>query len=113
MVGSTDSQDRRYRVLVILQRSDRPRYYDFHCSVCQYKVCELSNTEVVAIQDLMDTSNHTLVGVRCDGRYRGGRCDTWYYFSLSDRPPRTSISVKITPPVLSTRATIRAVDSPK
>lgn len=97
-----EEQDKRYRVLVLLQRSDRPRYYDFHCPQCQMKVCELSGSDVVAMQDVLDTSGLPLVGVRCDGRFQGGYCRTYYYFSLNDRAPRvtaTITSVTITPVV--------------
>lgn len=52
------------------------------------KVCELSGSEVIAMQDVMDTSNTPLVGVRCDGRYQGGYCRRWYYYTLSEKPPR-------------------------
>jgi hypothetical protein len=47
------------------------------------KVCELSGVEVIAMQDLVDSSLAPMIGVRCDGRFRGGRCNTVYHFSLS------------------------------
>jgi hypothetical protein len=87
-----EEQDRRYRVLITLQRSDRPRYWTFNCHNCNWKVCELSNTEVVAASDVMDMHNGELVmvGVRCDGRSPTGigRCNRWYYFMLGEKAPR-------------------------
>lgn len=85
-------KDLRYRVLVNLVRSDRPRYWTFHCPNCQWKVGELSNVEVKTMTDVIDMSNmdKQLVGVRCGGRspHGIGRCDMWYYFNLSDKMPR-------------------------
>lgn len=77
-------QDRRYRMLILLQRSDRPRYYTWHCPQCTYPVCEIVNSEIVAVSDAMDMQNIALAGpgIRCDGRYQGGKCRIWYYFSL-------------------------------
>lgn len=88
-----EEQDKRYRVLVLLQRSDRPRYYDFHCPMCQMKVCELSGTEVIAMQDMAtDITNTPLVGVRCDGRLHGGYCRTWFMFRLNDSAPQVTVT---------------------
>lgn len=77
--------DRRYRVLVLLERSDRPTHYTWHCPRCTRPLVELVNTEVRALSDVMDISNIALAanGVRCDSRYQGRRCDIWYYFSLT------------------------------
>lgn len=96
-----DEPDKRYRILVLLQRVDRPRYWSFYCTRCQYKVCELSNCEVVALNDLIDYNNTNLqvVSVRCDGRYQGGRCDTYYAFSLSDTRPKSFTTVVTVTPV--------------
>lgn len=96
--AAPEEQDKRYRVLVVLQRTDRPRYYDFYCPMCQMKVCELSGTEVIAMQDVMDTSNTPLVGVRCDGRYQGGYCRIYYYFTLSEKPPRVPPPIVVSAP---------------
>ena len=76
--------DKRYRVLVNLQRVDRPKYFTWHCPVCQMAVCEISGAEVTALQDVIDSSRAPLIGVRCNGRYQGGHCHIKYYFSLSD-----------------------------
>lgn len=77
-------QDRRYRCLVVLGRSDRPTHYKWHCPRCTMPVGELINTEVTALTDMVDLANATTLGmgVRCDGRYQGGRCNVWYYFTL-------------------------------
>lgn len=85
-----DEPDKRYRVLVLLQRSDRPRYFTFHCMRCQMPVADLANSEVVALNDVIDFHNTTnqMVSVRCDGRYQGGHCRTFYLFSLSDNTPK-------------------------
>lgn len=84
--------DRRYRVLVNLVRADRPKYWTFHCPHCQMKVCEISNSDVVGMGDLIDMSNSELglVGTRCDGRspLGVGRCNYWYYFNLGEAPAR-------------------------
>lgn len=84
---STDihtEQDYRYRMLVILERSDRPQVFVFHCPRCTMRICELVNSEIVAMTDIVDFSNldKTLVGYRCGGRFQGDRCDLWLYFSL-------------------------------
>lgn len=76
----TDVVDRRYRVLVMLRKSDRIKYYDFHCFLCQMKVAELSGCDVHAFDDAADVYVKTTKGVRCPGRFRGGHCNAWYYF---------------------------------
>lgn len=85
-------RDLRYRILVNLVRSDRPRYWTWHCPNCQMRVAELANADVMSCSDIIDMKNQekTLVGVRCGGRspLGVGRCDTWYYFNLSDKPPK-------------------------
>lgn len=77
--------DRKYRILVMLQRSDRPKYFLFHCQYCGRPVCELVNSEVYAVSDAMDMNNTDLVavGIRCGGRLNGFACQTYYYFRLS------------------------------
>lgn len=80
-------EDRRYRVMVLLARSDRPSHVNFKCYKCGAKVAELMNTEAIALTDVIDSSNIETVGmgVRCDGRDfegTGKRCSIWYYFHL-------------------------------
>lgn len=76
----TEVADYRYRVLVMLRKSDRPKYYDFSCFMCQRKVCEISGSDIKAFDDTADMYLKTTKGVRCTGRYRGGHCPMWYYF---------------------------------
>jgi hypothetical protein len=82
----TIEQDRRYRIRVMLNRSDRPRYFTWQCPQCTYPVCEIVNCDIVAVSDTMDMTNLSNAGpgVRCDGRYQGGRCNIWWYFSLGE-----------------------------
>lgn len=82
--------DIRYRILVLLGRTDRPTHYNFNCPRCTMKVAELRGTEVVAMSDAMDTDNkdHASIGVRCDGRYERGRCNIWYFFHLTGTQDR-------------------------
>lgn len=73
--------DRRYRLLVMLQRSDKPNYWTAHCMKCQHPLVEILNAEIEAISDLVsmeDTSNIG-IGMRCPGKY----CRYWYYFKLN------------------------------
>jgi hypothetical protein len=85
-------RDLRYRILVNLVRTDRPRYWTWHCPHCQFPVTELVNDEVQSMTDFFDMRNtdKRLVGHRCGGRSPTGigRCDFWYYFNLSDKPPK-------------------------
>lgn len=79
--GTRPEPDRRYRTLVVLQRSDRPKYWTFHCPHCTEPLGELTNTEIVAISDTFDMQNTNLAtaGLRCSGKY----CRRWYYFSIA------------------------------
>lgn len=78
--------DRRYRILVTLMRSDRPRYWNFLCHNCGSKIVELMNEEVIGIDDFFDPqnpSNHG-VGRHCKGIMDTGlACPYSYYFQLS------------------------------
>lgn len=76
-----EEDDQRYRTLVNLHRSDRPRYWTFSCPNCKADVCEMVNTEIYAIGDLIDMDNVEICGpgIRCDGKY----CRRWYYFNLT------------------------------
>lgn len=73
--------DRRYRVMVLLQRSDRPKYWTFNCPQCTMPVCELNGVDVIGLTDLvaLGADDTGLVGVRCDR----GSCRWWYYFKLN------------------------------
>lgn len=76
-----EEPDHRYRVLISLHRSDRPKYWTFSCHNCKADVCEMVNSEVAAVNDLIDMDNVDIVGNgwRCPGKF----CRRWYYFSLS------------------------------
>ena len=63
-----------------LKKSDRIKYYDFHCFLCQMKVIEISGSEIRAFDDAADVYVKITKGVRCPGRFRGGHCNAWYYF---------------------------------
>lgn len=73
--------DRRYRVMILLQRSDRPHYWTFACPHCKHDVAEIMNADVEAISDIvsMENANNIGIGIRCDGPY----CRYWYYFKLN------------------------------
>lgn len=79
-------RDKRYRVLVRLVRSDRPRYWNFLCMNCGSKVQELMNYEVEAMDDFFnaqDTRNHA-VGRHCKGTLPDGLpCQYSYFFMLN------------------------------
>jgi len=75
--------DKRYRLLVTLIRSDRPRYWNFLCHNCGSKVVELQNLEVLAIDDFYDPQNLNNAGVgrHCKGTVDGFACPYTYFFS--------------------------------
>jgi hypothetical protein len=74
--------DRRYRCLVTLIRSDRPRYWNFNCHNCGSKVVELMNLEVLAIDDFYDSQNTDNAGVgrQCKGQQDNGQACPYTYF---------------------------------
>lgn len=84
--------DRRYRILVNLVRTDRPRYWIWNCPNCQRPIGEMVNAVPVSMTDLIDMNNLDIIayGRRCDGRSPNGvgRCDFWFYFNLADKPSR-------------------------
>jgi len=82
---SKPEPDRRYRILVSLQRSDRPRYWHFLCPNCGAKVCELMNQEIYTMTDFYDAQNlqNHAVGIRCKGANKGEYCRYWYYFNIN------------------------------
>jgi uncharacterized protein with PIN domain len=75
-----EEPDRRYRILVLLQRSDRPTHWVFKCPHCATDLVEVNNAVIEALSDLvsMETPDNVTIGMRCDGRY----CHYWYYFKL-------------------------------
>lgn len=72
--------DRQYRMLILLQRTDRPRYYSFHCFNCKTLVAELAGSNVFAAEDFYNPQSTTnaSVGIRCNGKY----CHRYYFFQL-------------------------------
>jgi hypothetical protein len=84
-VWQQDETDRRYRVLVLLARSDKPTNWNFVCPRCSRPLFEnIVNADMVEMTDMVDmndTSN-VLVGRRCDGHFQGGRCGIYYYFKV-------------------------------
>lgn len=71
--------DKRYRVLIMLRRADRPKYWDFHCPYCRAKVVEINNAEIYGIDDAVDVSSKRTTGMLCPGQYKNG-CSIWFYF---------------------------------
>ena len=79
------ARDRRYRCLVRLIRSDRPRNWNFMCMNCGSKIGELMNYEVIGIDDFYDPSNvaNHGVGRHCKGTQPNGQaCPYSYFFNL-------------------------------
>lgn len=87
MIDYTAESDRRYRIFVMLNRSDRPTHYKFYCPRCKREVCELMNSKIESLSDIVDMEENGIPmnGVRCDGKIeeRNEPCRTWYYFSLN------------------------------
>lgn len=72
--------DKRYRILVLLQRTDAPKYWTFKCSHCGSDVQEIANAEIEAMSDVVAIpGSDILLGRRCDGPY----CRYYYYFKLN------------------------------
>lgn len=84
--GASLEDDRRYRCMVLLNRTDRPTVFTWHCPRCTMPVTEMVNVEMSALTDTINMDSGALagVGVRCDGRFQGKGCRIWYYFSLSE-----------------------------
>ncbi len=77
--------DNRYRLLVTLIRSDRPRYWNFLCFNCGSKVVELQNLEVMGVDDFYDPQNLNNAGIgrHCKGRTEDGiDCPYSYFFNV-------------------------------
>src|ERR1700741_3220860 len=76
--------DKRYRCLVTLMRSDRPRYWTFKCfnDGCNYKIVDIQNYEVVGIDDFYDPQNINNAGIgrHCKGILPNGMPFQYSYF---------------------------------
>ncbi len=78
-------RDNRYRILVTLIRSDRPRYWNFLCFNCGSKIAELLNLDVIGADDFYDPQNvnNTGVGRHCKGVDSNGLpCPYTYFFHV-------------------------------
>lgn len=76
--------DRRYRLMVSLIRSDRPRVWGFLCMNCGSKICDLVNKEVYDATDFYDASLLENAGVSrdCKGSLPNGlACPYTYFFN--------------------------------
>lgn len=80
--------DKRYRCLVTLMRSDRPRYWVFKCmnDDCTGKIVEIQNMDVFTIDDFYDPQNinNTGIGKHCKGilASSGLPCNYSYFFNV-------------------------------
>lgn len=76
-----EEPDRRYRIVVSLHRSDRPKYWIFSCPHCKEDLDEMVNVDIASMSDLLNFDDVSFVGVgrRCPGKH----CRYWYYFNLS------------------------------
>lgn len=74
--------DNRYRMLVTLIRTARPRYWNFRCVNCGSKIGEIQNLEVTSIDDFYDPQNvnNTAIGIHCKGLER--QCLYSYFFHV-------------------------------
>lgn len=80
--GTELQPDKEYRLLILLQRTDRPHYWSPFCLRCGENLhIDLLKCEIQAISDLveMETGNNIAIGITCPGRY----CRTKYYFKLN------------------------------
>lgn len=87
MINVVVEPDRRSRMLIMLQRADRPIYTVWHCPYCTNQLCEILNANVTAMSDLVATEdiNNVGVGFKCNGRSfisPTGKCNTYFYFKL-------------------------------
>lgn len=77
--------DKRYRIMVTLMRSDRPQVWNFICSNCGSKVCELNNSRVIDMTDFYDPQDLINSGNsrHCKGTLPNGLpCPYTYFFNL-------------------------------
>lgn len=76
--------DKRYRCLVTLIRTDRPRYWNFLCFNCGSKIVELQNLDVLSADDFYDPQNvnNSGIGRHCKGLIDGFPCQYSYFFHV-------------------------------
>lgn len=84
----TTQTDTKYRILVLLQRSDRPDFFSFHCPRCNMKVADLANGQMVGMTDVIDFDSRFNLGIGVPHRGRlgdgNGFCSIIYYFTLGE-----------------------------
>lgn len=81
----TAEPDRRYRIAVMLQRTDRPENMKWYCPFCQNFLLNLVNSVPVGLADVVDFENTDITGIemRCNGRLKdGGHCRKYFIFTL-------------------------------
>lgn len=88
-IRPVQTQDNRYRILVTLMRTDRPRYWNFLCHNCGSKVVELQSFEVYTLDDFYDPQNinNAAIGKNCPGNRASGKdlqkkCPYTYFFKV-------------------------------
>lgn len=77
--------DTRYRMMVTLIRSDRPKYWNWLCNNCGAKVGELDNVDVFDITDFYDPADLNNRGFtkHCKGTESSGMpCQFSYFFNF-------------------------------
>jgi hypothetical protein len=77
--------DKRYRVLVNLQRSDRPRFWIAKCMNCGSNIADIQHYEIYSVADFYDPQSiqNAGVGRHCKGTNDNGTpCQYSYFFQL-------------------------------
>jgi hypothetical protein len=80
--------DKKYRVLVGLKVSERPKSYNFYCFRCNNMVAEISGKDVIVFDDAASVYQRVTTGVKCRGRLapeervpgENNHCPVHYYF---------------------------------
>lgn len=83
--AKTAVRDKRYRLLVTLIRSDRPRYWNFLCFNCGSRIAEMQHHEVIGIDDFYDSQNinNYAIGRHCKGTQANRQpCPYSYFFHV-------------------------------
>lgn len=87
---SEPEADRRYRIAVHLQRTDRPSNMKWYCPFCQNFLLNLVNSVPIGLSDLIDFENTQVTGleIRCNGRLQGPEgpthCRKYFIFTLGE-----------------------------
>jgi len=80
-------RDNRYRVMVSMKRSDRPKHWNFRCMNCSNRIAEIDNCDVYDISDFYDPNQTNYAGttMHCKGVIpgtRGTMCPYSYFFNF-------------------------------